>query len=67
MCNNIYITHHHGGHYCGVTARAVNINTVGEEALSEYFQKWLVGNIMFISEFMSLHNQFSLSIVHKHA
>lgn len=39
MCTNIYITHHNGGHYCGVAAMVFNINTVGKWTLSEYLKK----------------------------
>lgn len=70
MCNNIYIILHNDGHYCGVTAIAFNVNTTGKWTLSEYLKKkkrFLVENIMFTSEFMSLPNEFYLSIKHKHA
>lgn len=38
MCNNIYITHHGDGHYCGDIVRAFSINTMGKWTLSEYLK-----------------------------
>lgn len=71
MCNNIYIIHHNDEYYCGVIAVAFNINSMGKWTLSEHLKlkkkKCLVENIMFISEFMLVPNEFYLLIMHKWA